>query len=252
MHGTTSGASAMRAASGPGTRRSAGRSLLRRAASLTSVAAVTVALLLALPIAEAAAAPTNSLTVQVVSARTEPRAFAGAGVSQGDPVNAFKFIINRDNTGATNIRTATGVCSPSYDPPPGEPGYPRSCPWTSLNADPDASPIVAQGDQDTLAAGLDLPDGKYLISVLADGYKLDGAHFTMPLPADNPVEVEVQPMPLPDSTVKGQVFEDMAPTNGAYDAGERAAAGLRRPSQRRPRRDQHRRVRQPAVHDVRR
>ena len=32
-----------------------------------------------------------------------------------------------------------------------------------------------------LLAGL--PDGRYLISVLADGYKLDGTHFTMPLTA---------------------------------------------------------------------
>ena len=113
-------------------------------------------------------------------------------------------------------------------------------------------PIVAQGDQDTIAAGLHLADGKYLISVLADGYKLDGAHFTMPIDDAAPVPVPLQPMPLPDSTVKGQVFEDMAPTNGAYDAGDRPLAGFRRPPQRRPRRGQHGRLRQPAVHDVRR
>ncbi|WP_457209007.1 hypothetical protein, partial [Nocardioides sp. P5_C9_2] len=70
-----------------------------------------------------------------------------------------------------------------------------------------------------------LPDGDYLISVLADGYKLDGAHFTMPL-TDSPVSVELQPMPLPDSTVKGQVFADMAPTNGAYDAGDQPLQGF--------------------------
>ncbi|HQR26823.1 MAG TPA: SdrD B-like domain-containing protein [Nocardioides sp.] len=211
---------------GRGSERPGRLGALRRAALAAVVAVVPVAAVVALPAVEASAAPTNTLTVQVVSARTEPRAFAGAGVSQGDPVSSFKFLINQDNTGATNVRSATGVCSPSYDPPPGEPGYPRSCPWTSINADPDAAPIVAQGDQDTLATGLDLPDGKYLISVLADGYKLDGAHFTMPLPSDNPVMIEVQPMPLPDSTVKGQVFEDMAPTNGAYDAGDQPLQGF--------------------------
>ncbi len=171
----------------------------------------------------AAAAVSNDFTLDVVSARTEPRAFQGAGVEKGAAVNAFQFIVNADTTGGTGVRSATGPCSPSYTPPAGEPGYPESCPWTSINAAPDAAPIVAQGDQDDLA-GLQLPDGDYLVSVLADGYKLDGEHFTMPI--DGPVVVELQPMPLPDSTIKGQVFEDRAPTNGAYDAGDRPLPGF--------------------------
>jgi hypothetical protein len=172
-----------------------------------------------------AAAATNTLTLEVTSARTEPRAFGGTGVTEGDAVNQYRFIVNVDDTGGTAQHQATGKCSPSYVAPAGQPSYPSSCEWTSINAAPDEAPIVAQGDQDTLAAGLDLPDGKYLISVLADGYKLDGAHFTMPL-GDAPVPVELQPMPLPDATVKGQVFEDRAPTNGAYDAGDRPLAGF--------------------------
>ena len=58
-----------------------------------------------------------------------------------------------------------------------------------------------------------LPDGRYLISVLADGYKIDGAHFTVPLADPGLVTVELQPNPLPDSTLRAQVFADIAPTN---------------------------------------
>jgi len=187
---------------------------------MIGVAAVlSAATLVAVPHAEAAAAPTNTLTIQVVSARTEARAFAGVGVNQGDPVNNYRFMINADNTGSTAQHNPTGVCSPQ------DANYPKNCGWTSVNAANDASPIVAQGDQSTLAAGLDLPNGNYLISVLTDGYKLGGQHFTVPI-QNSPVVVELQPMPLPDSTVKGQVFADMAPTNGAYDNGDQPLVGF--------------------------
>ncbi len=110
-------------------------------------------------VASPAQAATNTLTLDVVSARTEPRAFQGAGVTEGDAVDSYRFIVNVDDTGGTDQRTATGVCSPSYNPPAGQPGYPASCPWTSINAAPDAAPIVAQGDQDTLASGSTCPTG---------------------------------------------------------------------------------------------
>lgn len=164
-------------------------------------------------------AATSALALDVTSARTEPRAFGGAGVSAGDAVTSFRFMVNADTTGSTAQKTPTGACSPASGT------YPSDCGWTSINAAPDAAPIVAQGDQDDLAAGLDLPDGSYLISVLADGYKLGGQHFTVPL-GDTPLQVELQPMPLPDSTVKGQVFADMAPTNGAYDNGDQPLQGF--------------------------
>ncbi len=190
-----------------------------RNVGLTWIALVLAGSFVSIPLLEAAdAAPSNTLTVQAISARTEPRAFGGTGVTAGDPITEFEFLINADNTGDTSQRDATGVCSPSYVPPSGQPGYPESCPWTSINAADDASPIVAQGDQSALAGGLNLPDGRYLISMRADGYKLGGAHFTMPFDGD--VVVELQPQPLPDSTVRGQVFQDMAPTNGAYDNGD--------------------------------
>ena len=128
------------------------RTGMRNATAVSTVLAVVAATFMTLGVlviaGPAAAATTNTLTLDVVSARTEPRAFEGAGVTEGDPVDSYKFIINEDNTGATDHRTATGPCSPSYTPPAGQPGYPASCPWTSINAASDAAPIVAQGDQD--------------------------------------------------------------------------------------------------------
>lgn len=194
-------------------------------ATVLAVVAAGFATVLAAPTSPVHAAAPNDLDLSVFSARTEPRALDGAGVTEGDPVDTYRFIVNVDDTGTTDQHTATGPCSPDYTPPDGRPGYPSSCGWTSINAAPDAAPIVAQGDQDTIADGLTLPDGKYLISVLADGYRLDGAHFTMPLGAD-PVRVGLEPMPLPDSTIKGKVFADMAPTNGADDAGDAPLAGF--------------------------
>ena len=193
-----------------------------RTAALTALAlALSVALVGALP-APAAHAATNTLTVQVVSARTEPRAFAGTGVAQGDPITSFQYIINVDNTGTTEQRSPAPGTGCSSD----DPGYPATCAWPSIAEGAHASPIYTQGDQQDFGAGLYLPDGRYLISVIADGYKIDGAHFTVPLPDPGLVTVELQPNPLPDSTLRAQVFEDSAFTNGTIDQGEPGLAGF--------------------------
>ena len=172
----------------------------------------------------AQAATTNTLTLAVTSARTEPRAFGGSGVAKGDPVDKYKFIINVDNTGTTAQRSPSGGCAST------DAGYPGSCHWPSIQEVPHASPIYTQGNQDDLAGGVTLPDGRYLISVIADGYKIDGEHFTVPLtgPDPNPglVTVELQPNPLPDSTLRAQVFADGTPTNGAIDQGEDGLPGF--------------------------
>ena len=150
-----------------------------------------------------ARAATNTLTLRVVN--------AADGTT---PVGDFKYIINIDNTGTTAQRSpAPGSgCSPQ------DVGYPDSCNWVSVAGRASNSPIFTQGDQSDFGPGIDLPDGRYLISVLADGYKIDGAHFTMPLPDSDPVTVEMQPYDLPDATVRAFVFQDMAPTNSAPDA----------------------------------
>ena len=112
----------------------------------------------------------------------------------------------------------------------GDPGYPGSCDWPSIKEVPRAEPDLHPRRPGRLdRRKLDLPDGRYLISVLADGYKIDGAHFTMPLPsAGARSTVELQPNPLPDSTLRAQVFADIAPTNGTLDAGDARPGRLRR------------------------
>jgi uncharacterized repeat protein (TIGR01451 family) len=169
-----------------------------------------------------ASAATNTLKINVISARTEPRALGGAGVAKNDPIAAFKYIINVDNTGETTQRTPSAGCSPA-----GGTSYPSSCSWTSVGIKSSA-PIFTQGDEADFASGIDLPAGRYLISVLADGFKLDGIHFTMPLTEAAPLVVELQPTPLPTATIKAQVFEDISPTNSAPDLpAEHGLAGFR-------------------------
>ncbi len=177
--------------------------------------ALAAALLAMLPMPQASAAPSSTLNVSVQSARTEPRALGGTGVHEGDGVTSYKFLINEDNTGSTAQRAPSNACSASA------PNYPANCDWPSIRELPHTTaPIVAQGTEADLADGIDLPDGKYLISVLADGYKLDGTHFTVPFATTDPVIVEVQPNPLPDAILRAQVFQDEATTNSAIDNGE--------------------------------
>ncbi|MBC7234781.1 MAG: right-handed parallel beta-helix repeat-containing protein [Chloroflexi bacterium] len=185
-------------------------------------------------------ATTNTISLRVVSARTEPKAFDGAGVTKGDPVTEYKFLISIDNTG--DPFDPSQDCQPFLGDPltdpnaPRNPNYPGNCEWPSIRTVPGWAPIYAQGDQTVLSetATLTLPDGKYLISVMADGYKVDGEHFTLPMEETAPgsgvaqVLVQVHPYPLPPATMVIKVFEDISMTNGQFDAPvEQGLAGFR-------------------------
>ncbi|QNE46659.1 hypothetical protein F1C58_06885 [Glaciihabitans sp. INWT7] len=199
------------------------RPLWKRIVVIVTAVALPIAFLVAPAPQPAQAATTNTLTLNVISARTEPRAFAGTGVTKGAHVLSFTYMINEDNSGSTAQRSpALGSGCNTLDS-----GYPGSCDWTSISETPHTtSPIVRQGDQADFAPGIDLPNGRYLISVLSDGYKIDGAHFTVPFPTSGPVTVELQPTPLPDSTLRAQIFQDSATTNGTIDQGEPGLAGF--------------------------
>jgi len=165
----------------------------------------------------AVAAPSNTLRLSVVSAADGTTSVGG-----------FKYIINIDNTGTTEQRSPSDGCSPS------SPGYPDSCNWVSIAGVKSSAPIFTQGDQSDFGAGFDLPAGRYLVSVLADGFKIDGAHFTVPIvdtdndPSNANVTVQMQPYDLPDATIQAEVFEDNAPTNSAPDVpAERGIAGFK-------------------------
>ena len=122
-------------------------------------------------------------------------------VTTGDPVPAFKWMINLDNT----HEDASVIPPASY------------------------APVVATGDQ-TNATDIDLddtvpPDKGYLVSVLAnDGvgdlnpidYKIGGKHFRLPEDAGD-IIVELEPNPLPLSTIRIRVFHDNHSVTGTDD-----------------------------------
>ncbi|MFO1467946.1 MAG: choice-of-anchor D domain-containing protein [Steroidobacteraceae bacterium] len=190
----------------------------------------------------------QAVTLKVVAARNEPAVTAPAicapsatQVCKGTTVvSDYKFLVNVDNTGQTITRSPTGVCSPTLpNSTTINPAYPNSCEWTSIAGAASHSPVYTQGDSSNVTAKIaNLPNGRYLVSVLADGYKLDGRHFTVAGgtvawegkkttdPADE-VLVEMQPWPLPDAQIQAAVFEDVSPVNSGADVpAERGLAGF--------------------------
>ena len=185
------------------------------------------------PPAVAAPGDPGSITLQVMSARsvnTNTTAAVGRFVQKGDPITAYKWLINKDDTGdpGTALNQGTDKCLPAsavgatgVSIGSTVPNYADTCQWPSVRKTSGQAPIVAQGDQSELgvaqALGGLLP-GKYLISVTADGYKIDGQHFTV---ADGqvgtPVIVEMNPVPLPLTTLRIEVFNDNMPVDATYE-----------------------------------
>ncbi len=170
---------------------------------------------------------TNTVTLSVVAARSEPKAFGGAGVTAGDPVAQYRFLINVDNTGDPDQPYAPD-CKPTLADGSVNPDYPDLCNWPSIHTTAGAAPILTQGtevDFNTLQS-LTLPDGKYLISVIAEGYKIGGTHFTLPMEEPAMITVALQPHPLPTATMRIKVFEDKSMVNGMFDAPVEEPNGL--------------------------
>ncbi len=192
-------------------------------------------------ITNVSAANVNDIYLSVISARTEPL-WNGVGITKGTAVTNYKWIINQDNTG-NPFQARQNHCSPTFlagNPYGGavgaaDPDYPDKCDWPSIRTNDSYSKIVAQGDQTMLSNTValnNLPNGKYLISVQGDGFKIDGKHFSIPIASQSGttpglVTVEAQPFPLPLGKVKLQVFKDSNPVNGQYDVpGEVGLAGF--------------------------
>ncbi|MGA8978494.1 MAG: SdrD B-like domain-containing protein, partial [Pedococcus sp.] len=199
--------------------------LVAMAASIpaTALPVVAHAAPTALAAATAAATTPGSITLAVQSARTV-RPQAGF-VHAGDPVTSYQWIINEDATGdpGTSGRQLTDQCLPGRAPGgASNPDYADTCPWPSTRTTSGFAPVVAQGDQSALnrSKALEgLAPGKYLISVTAKDFKIDGAHFTVTPGGAQVVSVGMNPTPLPLSTIKIQVFEDNAPVDGTYEVG---------------------------------
>ena len=180
----------------------------------------------------AAVDATGSITLAVTSARSVG---AAAGlVHQDDPVTEYKWIVNADDTGDPGTSAHQGLdrCLPQRAADgSSDPDYADTCPWPSTRPTSGFSPIIAQGDQDSLSTtkALDgLSPGKYLISVTAPDFKIDGEHFTVPTSGGTArVSVRMNPTPLPLSTIRIQVFNDSIPVDATYEIdAEKPLAGF--------------------------
>ncbi|MFQ6019126.1 MAG: hypothetical protein ACE5KW_00035, partial [Dehalococcoidia bacterium] len=138
--------------------------------------------------------------------------FSVVDAKSAAPVSYFRFLVTEDNTGDP---TPSPLCSPATNPL-----YPDGCEWPSIRPTPSDIPVVDTGDSDDPTATL--PEGKYLVSVLAnDGpgtandpdYKLGGQHFTLPDDAPT-VTVKLEPTPLPLSKIRVRAFLDLRPVDG--------------------------------------
>lgn len=153
----------------------------------------------------------SSLGIQVGSLGLNAAAAAGVNLEvvtygSGTPIAEFDWLVNLDNTG--------------------DPNDPNNLP--SMTPMESHSPVVMTGDETDWATKLSaLPDGRYLISVRNDAYKLGGKHFTV-VNGSADVRVELVPEPLPLSKIRVHVFEDNQPVNGEDDIPlESGLAGFR-------------------------
>ncbi|MDT4989845.1 MAG: large repetitive protein, partial [Micromonosporaceae bacterium] len=202
------------------------RRLPRRWWTVTAPALLPITGSLLVIAAPAAAAPSSgSVTLRVESARTVG---PSPEIQKGDQVTDYKWLITSDDVG--NPHDAPENCLPSRAGVASTHDFADRCQWPSIRNTPGAVPIVAQGDQSELGTSKSLaglPAGNYLISVTADGYKIDGEHFTVTGGQTSRVTVSTQPYPLPLGSVRIRVFNDSIPVDGTYEVGtERGLAGF--------------------------
>ena len=193
----------------------------------------------------------------------------GQGPSKNDPVTQFKWLLNQDNTGSvtlgpdgkTPIDAEVAKCHPITSTfPNGNKHYPNApdgtggpiladgspnpaaCNWPSIH-NMTSSPVVSNGTQVDwnpstpiplydAATGRGLKDGKYLVSVTANGYQIGGGHFALAggkfsgldSTASGAIVVGLNPLPIPLANIRLKVYGDMASTNAQWD--EQSEFGL--------------------------
>jgi len=138
-------------------------------------------------------------------------------------IPAFKWLLVENNVGGYNGTLA----DPSPNCRPEDMGYPDDCEWPSIRALKATAPIYSSGDQSEWSnmTLLDIPAehaGNYMVTVMAENYRLCGGYFTVDGSETVPVQVNMvcQPHPLPLGTIRLFVFIDNMPCNGQYDPGE--------------------------------
>ena len=163
-------------------------------------------------------------------------------VLKGDRITTFTWLVNEDaSTGdpsftAANVAdclpasAAVSAATAAADPAlaiyqTAGTGSLKNCPWPSVHASAGHSTVIANGNQGDVASLANLADGKYLISVKAAGFKIDGVHFEIAGGLVASVNEEVgadfivrmNPLPKKTTTVRVHVFNDNASTNGQWD-----------------------------------
>jgi hypothetical protein len=167
---------------------------------------------------EPAPKATNTITLRVIAARDAPN---DPAVKQGDNITSkvkYHWLINEDNVG--DPTQASAACSAYLPNGSRNPDYPDKCDWPSVRTVPGWAPVYTQGTQADLneSASINISKpGKYLLSLWADGYKIAGQHFSIPMTDPGLVVVQAHPLPLPSATMTIQVFEDKSMTNGQFD-----------------------------------
>jgi large repetitive protein len=200
-----------------------GRRTRTRAAYARAAAVIVLAALLP---GLASLSPSRAARAQAAPATCGPVQPDGTGgcsvtidahdFTSGAPLENFNYIINADNSRYINPATRQPV-----DP------FPRYV-TTESN-----SPIVREGDQTRRT--VNLPDGRYLISVRSLDHKMWGKHITLPadaaddgtLTAQIDLTTQSEANPLPLGKIRVFVFQDNAWTNGAPDTEEGALQGFR-------------------------
>jgi hypothetical protein len=195
-----------------------------RTAAIAVVAITGIALAVPVVLSNTApnahAAQPGSITLHAESARTV--GLAPGQVRKGAAITKYKWLIAAEDVG--NPKDAAQNCLPARAG--GVADFATKCQWPSVRYTPGAVPVIAQGDETDLNDSKPLealPPGRYLISVTADGYKIDGAHFTID-GGNQPVTVSMQPYPLPLGNVRIRVFNDSVPVDATYEVG--AESGL--------------------------
>ena len=163
-------------------------------------------------------------------------------VAMGDRINDFKWLINEDTSTGDPALTPGNVanCLPARAAVTAQvaasnpalaiyqtagSGNLKDCAWPSVHASAGHSTVIASGDQSDTGRLTNLPDGKYLISVTASGFKIDGVHFQVTGHVVASVNeepgadfiVRMNPLPKKTATVRIHVFNDNASTNGQWD-----------------------------------
>ncbi|MEY2581779.1 MAG: large repetitive protein [Ilumatobacteraceae bacterium] len=163
------------------------------------------------------------------------------GIQKGKHITEFKWLLNEDSTGDPALTPASVAdCLPAraavtHEIAGSNPalaiyqgagsGSLASCQWPSVHASAGHSTVVASGNQGDLPSLANLADGKYLISVMSNGYKIDGVHFEVAAGGISSVNeepgapfiVKMNPLPKKTATIRVHVYNDNASTNGQWD-----------------------------------